>query len=106
MITRILTYTPTDGTNITSATAYGHQFIAGVPLDLADDECAYDKLKRNPEFNSPGRAKDPAPETLESAFPDDSSADESNEGKDAKMRAVVQKRAILTQKSAPAKEEA
>jgi hypothetical protein len=104
MTKRILTYTPTEGTG-TSVTAYGHQFIVGVPLDLGEDEAAYERLKGNPEFSADGKAKKPKAKTAaELVLPADPSADESNDGKDAKTRAVTQARALKSAKAEASKE--
>jgi hypothetical protein len=104
MPSRILTYTPTEGTG-TSVTAYGHQFTAGVPLDLGEDEAAYERLKGNPEFSADGKAKKPkAKASAEPALPTDPSADESNDGKDAKTRAATQARALKSAKAEASKE--
>lgn len=104
MTKRILTFTPTDAAD-TSVTAYGHVFAAGVPLDLGEDEAVYERLKANPEFSTEGKPKRlnlrPAAEPVLSADP---SADESNDGKDAKTRAATQARALKTAKAEASKE--
>lgn len=99
MTKRILTYTPTEETS-TSVTAYGHVFTAGVPLDLGEDEAAYERLKGNPEFSTDGKAKKPRGRAaLEPVLPTDPAADESNDGKDAKTRAATQARSLKAVKA-------
>ncbi|BCJ90357.1 hypothetical protein IZ6_10920 [Terrihabitans soli] len=104
MTKRILTYTPTDETDA-SVTTYGHVFSAGVPLDLGEDEAAYARLKGNPEFSADGKEKrTKAKADVEPQLPADPSADESNDGKDAKTRAALQARALKTAKAEAGKE--
>lgn len=104
MTKRILTYTPGDEAS-TSVATYGHRFTAGVPLDLGDDEAAYERLKGNPEFSTEGKAKKPkAKAAAEPVLPADPSADESNDRKDAKTRAATQARSLKAVKAEASKE--
>lgn len=104
MTKRILIYTPTDEAS-TSVTAYGHHFTAGVPLDLGEDEAAFARLKANPEFSTEGKPKrlNLRP-VIEPALPADPTADESNDGKDAKTRAATQVRSLKSAKAEASKE--
>jgi hypothetical protein len=96
-----LIYVPTDETS-SSVQTYGYVFTAGAPFDLGDDFRVYEKLKQNPEFSVNGATKLRKAEALPAPrFSDDPAVDESNEGKDAPTRAAVQKRAVLSLKSAP-----
>lgn len=104
MSNRTLTYTPTDDTE-TTVTAYGHVFTAGTPLDLAEDEAAYERLKANPEFSTGGNARKPKVKSYgEPALAADPAADESNDGKDARTRAALQARALKLAKAEANKE--
>lgn len=104
MTKRILTFTPTEETDA-SVTTYGHRFTAGVPLDLGEDEAAYERLKANPEFSTESKPKrlNLRP-VIEPALSADPSADESNDGKDAKTRAATQARALKAAKAEASKE--
>lgn len=99
MTKRILAFTPTDDCDVT-VTAYGHVFAAGTPLDLGEDEAAYERLKANPEFSLDGKAKKPRTKTeTEPAIATDPASDESNDGKDARTRAATQAQALKTAKA-------
>jgi hypothetical protein len=100
-----LTYAPNNADD-QKVRAYGHVFTVGVPRDLGDDEAAYTKLKNNPEFSTgEKRSASLGTAPIQPASNPDPSADESNDGKDAPTRAAVQKRAVLSLKSAPPPED-